>query len=384
MSTADATAQRVASLRDLAAAHPNGIIDCNIGTPCDPVPNFVKAAVSDAVGASGPYPLSAGSPAYRGAGAEWMNRRFGLAVEPEAVAACVGTKEFVASLPQYLNMLGRRNGAAGRDTVLYPAIAYPTYAFGAQFAGCRAVAVPLDQHWQLDLNAISEADARRATVLWINVPGNPTSATASVEVLRAAAEWGRAHGVIVVSDECYVEFAPDAHSILECGSDGVLALHSLSKRSNFAGMRNGLYAGDPALVQQLVQLRREAGLIVPTPAQAAAVAAWSDDEHVGEQRARYERRRAFVLDRLAAHGIEHVGGSMPFYIWLSVTDEAADRFNARDGFDLAARFAEVGWLTAPGATFGTTGTPYVRIAMVQPDDVLLTALDRFDACFAAR
>lgn len=384
MSSAPSSSQqRIGAIRDLAAAHPDGTIDCNIGTPCDPIPSFVSTAVNDSVAASGPYPLSAGSAAYRSAGTTWMNRRFGTAIEPAAAAACVGTKEFVASLPQYLKMIGAA-GERERDTVLYPAISYPTYAFGAQFAGCRAVPVPLDANWQLDLGAISEEDAQRALVLWINVPSNPTSAIGNVEVLKTAAEWGRARGVLVASDECYVEFAPDAHTILEAGSHGVLAVHSLSKRSNFAGMRNGLYAGDPTLVEQLIHLRREAGMIVPTPAQAAAVAAWSDDDHVTQQRARYEQRRTFVLDRLRVHGIEHVGGPMPFYLWLSATPDACDRLGVHDGFDLAERFAEVGWLTAPGATFGVAGAPYVRIAMVQPDDVLLTALDRFDARFGAR
>lgn len=361
-------AQRLAALRTTAEAHPEGVVDCNIGTPCDPVPAFVTAAVTDAVAASGPYPLSAGSVALRDAARAWIDRRFGVACAPNEVAACVGTKEFVASLPHLLRAGGIVGGE--RDTVLFPEIAYPTYAVGAQLAGMRAVPVPLGPDWLLDLDAIDPGDAARAAVLWMNVPGNPTAATADAAHFQAVAEWGRAHGVLVVSDECYVEFAPDAHTIAEAGTTGVLALHSLSKRSNFAGMRCGFYAGDADVVAALVAIRREAGLIVATPAQAATIAALGDDAHVREQHARYERRRATVLARLAPHGIEHCGGSMPMYLWLRATDG--------DGFDLAQRCASAGWLIAPGATFGEAGTPYARIALVQPDEVLHAVLDRFD------
>ena len=374
---------RVEAIRAIASANPDGLIDCNLGTPCDPVPEFVRDAVAEAVAASGPYPLSAGSPAYRDAAARWIQRRLKVAIDASAIGACIGTKEFVASLPQFLGILERDTPGpihgVVRDTVLYPEISYPTYAVGAQLAGCRAVPVHMNADWQLDLSSISADDRERALLLWINVPGNPTSATANGEVLADAAAWGREHGVLVASDECYVEFAPDAHTILENGQEGVLALHSLSKRSNFAGMRTGFYAGDATLVRKLIDLRREAGLIVPTPVQAGAVVALDDDAHVAVQCRRYEQRRVFTLQRLAAHGIEHAGGPMPFYLWLRANDAAMQRLGVRDGFDLATRFAEVGWLTAPGATFGTAGTPYTRIALVQPDDILLTALDRFDA-----
>ena len=379
------TRRRMSEIRAVAQSHRDGLIDCNIGTPCDPVPDFVREAVSAAVAASGPYPLSAGSSDYRSAAAHWIARRFGVEIDPNAVAACVGTKEFVASLPHYLRILARGTDRDHRDTILFPAIAYPTYAVGAAMAGLRSVPVSLDAQWNLDLSTIDPVDADRALALWVNVPGNPTSATASRQHFDDVVQWGQKHGVLVVSDECYVEYAPEPHTILEAGSEGVLALHSLSKRSNFAGMRNGFYAGDPSLVQQLIDLRREGGLIVPTPMQAGGIAVLADDVHVDEQRLRYERRRTFVIERLAAHGIEHVGGAMPFYLWLVQKSGAGTNAgestgeSTSDGFDLAMRFARCGWLTAPGATFGSAGTPYTRIALVQPDHLLLEALDRFDA-----
>ncbi len=356
-------------LRELAARHPGGVIDCMLGTPCDAVPAFVTAAVRDAVAQSGPYPMSPGAPRLRGAAGDWINQRFATDISVEQVAACIGTKEFVASVALHLGLLGE----SSRDTVLYPSVAYPTYAVGAMFAGCRAVAVPVDDNWLLDLDAIDPDDVRRARLLWLNVPGNPTGSTADLAHFERVAEWGRRHGVVVVSDECYVDFAPEPHSILEAGSEGVLAIFSLSKRSNFAGMRAGFYAGDSQIVAGLIALRREAGMMLPTPIQAAAAAALGDHNHVQTQCKIYERRRSLCLDRLATHGIRHRGGAMPMYLWLRSDS------NEVSGFELAEQFARAGWLVAPGAMFGSAGNDFVRIALVQPDGVLETALNRFDA-----
>jgi aspartate/methionine/tyrosine aminotransferase len=282
---------RLAGLVEAASALPGGAVDCSIGTPCDPPP----PAVIEALGASGAergYPPSIGSAAYREAAAGWMARRHGVEVAPSAVAACVGTKEFVASAPQYLRLR-----TPDRDTVLHPAIAYPTYAMGATLAGCRPVAYD-------DLAGIDPADAARAVALWVNSPANPHGA---LEDLGAAADWGREHGVPVLSDECYVEFTwadgGRRRTILEHGPDGVLAVHSLSKRSNLAGARAGCYAGDQELVTFLGEVRKHAGQMVPGPVQAAAVVAWSDDAHVDAQREVYRRRMERLRQILAEERI---------------------------------------------------------------------------------
>ncbi len=240
----------------------------------------------------------------------------------------MGTKELVASLPHLLHLRD-----PSRDTVLYPAISYPTYAMGAELAGLRAVPVPLDDAWQLDLSRVSEQDAARALVLWTNDPGNPTASVAGGAATDDQVEWARARGVIVAADECYAEFTGEeipAGTALLSGSEGVLALHSLSKRSNMAGMRVGFVAGDPDLIRYLGETRKHAGLIVPTPIQAAATAALNDDEHVFVQRDRYERRRELMLDGLAAHGLVHDGGPARFYLWLRAAD------SADDGWEIAA------------------------------------------------
>jgi aspartate/methionine/tyrosine aminotransferase len=208
-------------------------------------------------------------------------------------------------------------------------------------------------------------------VLWINEPGNPTSSAADAASLRRVAQWGRERGVIIASDECYAEFAPQPATILAGGSDGVLAVHSVSKRSNLAGMRVGFYTGDDALVSYLVETRKHAGLMAPTPVQAAAAAALADDAHVDEQRARYRERRGLVARALAGHGLLHDGGPAEFYLWLRA-DDGAD-----DGWELAARLAHgAGLLVAPGDLYGAAGADHVRLALVQPRERLELALDR--------
>ena len=233
---------RLAGLAKVAEAHEGGMVDCSIGTPYDPPPPAVMEALATS-GSERGYPASAGSPALRVAAADWLTRRFGLdGVDPSAVAACVGTKELVASVP---HVLGLRT--PDKDTVLYPAVSYPTYAMGAALAGCRAVPVPAvpGRLGGLDLDAIGPGDAARALVLWSNSPSNPTGGLGD---LGAEARWGRAHGVPVFSDECYAEFTWDGppRSVLQHGSDGVVAVHSLSKRSNLAGVRVGFYGETPS------------------------------------------------------------------------------------------------------------------------------------------
>ncbi len=364
--------ERLDALKRLADSLPGGVVDCSIGTPCDPVPDVARRAAIDALDAANGYPASAGSAALRAAAARWITRRFGVPAEPEHVGACIGTKELVASLPHLLHLRDPR-----RDTVLYPAIAYPTYEMGATLGGLRAVPVPVDAHWHLDLDAISDTDAERALVLWVNEPGNPASQVAGDEYFARAATWARERGVLLASDECYAEFGPGAGTVLTQGSTGVLAVHSVSKRSNLAGMRVGFYAGDPDLVEYLVETRKHAGMMAPTPVQAAAAAALDDDAHVGEQRARYAERRAFVGDALAREGIVHDGGPALFYLWLRAAD------GADDGWELAARLAhEAGLLVSPGDLYGAAGADHVRLALVQPNDRLELALDRLVSAHA--
>jgi succinyldiaminopimelate transaminase len=353
---------RLAPLKEAAEAVPGGIVDLSVGTPCDPPPAAVLAALADPASARS-YPPSIGTADYRAAAAGWLERRFGVDLPAAQVAACVGTKELVAGLPQWLRLR-----APARDTVLYPAVSYPTYAMGATLAGCRAVPVPVDDAWRIDLGAIDPADAARALCLWVNTPGNPAG---GLDDLGAAAAWGRAHGVPVLSDECYAEFtwAGPPRTILEHGPQGVLAVHSLSKRSNLAGARVGFYAGDADLVTYLSEVRKHAGFMVPGPVQAAGAVAWADDHHVDEQRARYRERLDLLTGALTATGlaVEAPGGA--FYLWVAAPEG--------DAWALARRLAtEAGALVSPGEFYGEAAAGHVRVAAVQPTDRIRLLVDR--------
>jgi succinyldiaminopimelate transaminase len=357
---------RLAAAEALAEAHEGGMVDCSVGTPCDPPAPFVLEAMAGS-GTERGYPESKGSAALREAAAAWMARRFGIAIEPASVSACVGTKEFVASAAQYLHLRSPE-----RDVVLYPAVSYPTYAMGALLAGCRPVPVPPSgpEGSGLDLGAVDPADAARALVLWTNSPSNPTGGKTD---LGAAAAWGRDRGVAVFSDECYCEFTWSGRprSILEHGVDGVVAVHSLSKRSNLAGARVGFYAGDPGLVAFLTDVRRHAGLMVPGPVQAGAVAALADDAHVELQRDRYLERLQFLAGMLAAAGYPAPLPEGGFYLWVPAPPPMAD------GWELTEALArDGGILVSPGDFYGTASAGYVRVAAVQPMDRLGLVRDR--------
>jgi len=353
---------RLDELKAIAAALPGGCVDLSVGTPFDPPIDSVVVALGSS-GAERSYPLSIGTPAFRRAAADWMARRLGVTVDPAHVAACIGTKELVAGLPHWLRLR-----TPERDTVLYPAVSYPSYAMGATLAGCRAVAIPVDARWRLRLDAIDPADAARSLCLWVNTPGNPAG---GLDDLGAAAGWGRRHGVPVFSDECYVEFTWDGppRTILEHGTDGVVAVHSLSKRSNLAGVRAGFYAGDPELVLYLTELRKHAGFLVPGPVQSAAVLAWEDDAHVDVQRQRYAGRLERMREILQAIDLPVDGPGGGFYLWAGAP--------GGDAWGLTRRLAiDGGLLVSPGEFYGEAGSGHVRLAMVAPDEALDLAARR--------
>jgi succinyldiaminopimelate transaminase len=352
---------RLDRFKPMATRFAGGLVDLSIGTPCDPPLDAVIAALSQSHAERG-YPPSVGSPALRTAAKQWVQRRFGIVVDESEVAACVGTKEFVATTAQFLKLR-----TPDRDTVLYPSVAYPTYQMSATLAQCRAVPVRMKPEGGLDLSSISANDAGRALMLWVNSPSNPSG---QLDDLEAAALWGRTHQVPVFSDECYAEFTwqGPARTIIEHGMHGVVAVHSLSKRSNLAGLRVGFYVGDPELVGYLQEVRKHVGMLVPGPAQAAAIVALNDDEHVLAQRNRYWQRLQYLADAVQQwSGLEVALPAGGFYLW----------FDADDGWDFTERFARQGGaLASPGEFYGAQGARNVRIAVVQPMDRIEMVAER--------
>ncbi|MFF9096555.1 bifunctional succinyldiaminopimelate transaminase/glutamate-prephenate aminotransferase [Streptomyces sp. NPDC014776] len=340
-----------------AAAHPDGIVDLSVGTPVDPVPELIQKALIDAADSPG-YPTVWGTPALRDAITGWVERRLGArGVTHRHVLPVVGSKELVAWLPTQL-------GLGPGDRVAHPRLAYPTYEVGARLA--RAAYEVYDDPTELDPTGLK--------LLWLNSPSNPTGKVLAKDELTRIVAWAREHGVLVFSDECYLELGWEAdpvsvlHPDVNGGSyDGIVAVHSLSKRSNLAGYRAAFLAGDPAVLGPLLEIRKHGGMMTSAPTQAAVVAALGDDEHVRVQRERYAARRQALRAALEGHGfrIEHSEASL--YLWATREESC---------WDTVARLADLGILVAPGDFYGTAGEKFVRVAFTATDERVAAAVSR--------
>ena len=349
---------RLQPAKDKAAGFPGGLVDLSVGTPVDPAPAVVQAALAAAADAPG-YPLTAGTPALRDAIADFLTTRFGVVgLAPTAVLPTIGSKELVAWLP---TLLGLGNG----DVVAHPELAYPTYDVGARLAG----ATPVTAEDPAGLDA-----AGAVKLLWVNSPANPTGRVLGPDRLRALVDWARAHDVVLASDECYAEFGWDTDpvSVLHpdiCGGshDGLLAVHSMFKRSNLAGYRGAFVAGDARLVAELLEVRKHAGMIVPAPVQAAMVAGLADRAHVAEQRERYAARRSALRAALEGAGFGITHSEAGLYLWSS---------RGEDCWATVDWLAERGILVAPGDFYGPAGAQHVRVALTATDERIAAAVER--------
>ncbi len=319
------------------------------------MPAVIQHALAVAADAPG-YPPTAGTPALRTALAGYVGRRCGADVAPDGVLPTIGSKELVASLPFLL-------GLGPDDTVVMPSVCYPTYEAGARLAG--AAVVRSDSLFAL-------GPMPRVGLVWVNSPGNPDGKVLGIEHLRKVIDWARERGAIVASDECYLELGWESEpaSVLAAAAgslDGVLAVHSLSKRSNLAGYRAGFVAGDPSLVRELLAVRKHAGLIVPAPVQAAMIAAVGDDVHVAEQRERYGVRREQLRAALTGAGFTIDHSKAGLYLWATRGEPCWSTVDW-----LAAR----GILVSPGAFYGPAGREHVRVALTATDERVAAAVAR--------
>jgi succinyldiaminopimelate transaminase len=340
-----------------ARAHPDGLVDLSIGTPVDPVPELIQDALAAAAAAPG-YPTTHGTPELRAAVVDALARRHGVTGLPaDAVLPTIGSKELVAWLPTLL-------GLGADDLVVIPSLAYPTYEVGVDLAGARLQRA----------DGTLQLGPARPALLWVNSPSNPTGQVLPAEHLRKVVDWARERGTLVVSDECYLTLGYDAEpvsvlhpSVRGDSFDGVLAVHSLSKSSSLAGYRAGFVAGDPALVARLLATRKQAGMIVPRPVQAAMTAALSDDTHVAAQRDRFAARRSVLRAALTSAGFRIDHSAAGLYLWAT-RDEPA--------WDTVSWFAERGILVAPGTFYGPAGERHVRVALTATDERVAAAAAR--------
>jgi succinyldiaminopimelate transaminase len=328
-----------------------------VGTPVDPTPETVQAALRAAADAPG-YPTTQGTPQLRAAAVRWLARRLGVReMDPAAVLPTIGSKELVAWLPTLL-------GLGPGSVVVVPQLAYPTYAVGAQLAGAEVVVA----------DSLVALGPRRVDLVWVNSPANPTGRVLPAEHLRKVVAWARERGALVVSDECYIELGWDAEPVSVLHPDvtggslrGLLAVHSLSKRSNLAGYRAGFVTGDRSVVAELLAVRKHVGLMVPDPVQAAMTVALDDDQHVVEQRGRYRARRDLLLAALREAGLRVEHSEAGLYLWATRDEPCRDT---------VGWFAERGILVAPGDFYGATGARHVRVALTATDERVAAAAQR--------
>jgi succinyldiaminopimelate transaminase len=344
-----------------ARAHPDGVCDLSVGTPVDPTPAVVQDALRAAADSPG-YPTTIGLEATRRAAVDWLARRHGVSgLGVDGVLPVTGSKELIAHLALQL-------GIGPGDLVGYPELAYPTYEVGATLAGADAIAT----------DSLTAFGPRTPRLLWLNSPANPTGRVLPLEHLRKVVEWCRERGTILVSDECYIECAWEGETPLSIldpqvngGSlEGILAVHSLSKRSNLAGYRCAFLAGDPALVGELLAVRKNLGLQMPGPQQRAMIAALDDDAHVTEQHARYAARRALLKEALLGAGFRVDHSEASLYLWST---------RGEDCWKTVADLAELGILVAPGEFYGPAGREHVRVAFTATDQRVAAAVARLSA-----
>ena len=345
--------------RAAATAAGRELIDFGVGDPREVTDPRIRAALVDAVGPISSYPRAAGLPELRAAIAGWVGRRFGVELDPDTqILPTLGSKELVFSLAQAV-----LDPADGRDLAVVTAPGYTIPERGARFAGGDVLRLPLLEGASFlpELDRVGDDVWERTAVLWLNYPNNPTGATAPLGFLRGAAELARAHGFLLACDEAYSEVWVDEApaSGLQAGDlTNVVVLNTLSKRSSMTGYRSGFAAGDPHLIAALKALRPSAGVTPQEFVQRASVVAWTDEEHVVENRERYAAKRRIFLDLFSERGVEVAGSVATFYLWVRVPGGGTSLAWALDLLDRG------GLVVAPGSFFGPEGEGYVRIAMV--------------------
>lgn len=355
--------EQLASWKRELASRGVRVFDFGTGDPKEPTPGKLREAMFEGTAAVSQYPTTRGTKALRDAVAAYLQRRFAVKVDPEReVLATLGSKECLFHLPMTFVQV-----PSDKDLVLYGEPAYPVYEIGALFAEAWTYAVPLSVQngYALDPDALPASVLKRASVVFLNYPHNPTGFCLPDALFRRWVEVREEYGFVLVSDECYVDLhydGPRPKSLLEFGRKGCLAVHSLSKRSGMTGYRSGFVAGDPALIDTYARFRASMGTTPQEFVQAAATVAWTDDSHVAERVATFANKRRVLMELAAPRGLKVHGSTAGLYLWLEVPA-------GTDALGYAQRLREAGIVVAPGPFFGGAGQErYVRLALVPSVD----------------
>jgi LL-diaminopimelate aminotransferase len=332
------------------------LFDFGTGDPREPTDPKIKRALVDGVPEVSQYPRTQGKRSLREAFAGWMERRNGVALDPETeVLPATGSKEAIFHAPlTFLHPSHERRGVA------YGTPGYPVYERGTLFAGGEPMPLRLKAGDKYLLR-VEELDPQNIRALWINYPHNPTGATAPYEYLEKVAAFCRAHDILLFSDECYNDlyFSDPPPSILEITRERTLAFCSLSKRSGMTGYRSAMMAGDAELIAALKKLRPSIGVATQSFVQDAATAAWNDDVHVEKRRQIFAAKRELFKDFFERAGLRYMRTDASIYLWITVPEAFGG-----DDEAYALRLLEEGIVVAPGRSFGPGGEGYVRVALV--------------------
>jgi succinyldiaminopimelate transaminase len=345
------------------------VVDFSIGDPREPTPPFIRRALQEAVPEVSQYPTAAGLAELRAAIAGFVRRRFGVGVDPATqVVPTSGSKEGIFSTP-----FAFVDRAAG-DVVVYPTPGYPIYERGARFAGAELAPVMLAGDFVMRAGDIPDEVWERARLVWICTPHNPAGSVTDAGELSALYARCRDAGALLLSDECYTDtYEDDVYpggpaSVLQVADGGVagaLVYLSTSKRSGMTGYRSGAIVGDADAIAALKALRSTTGTASPEFVQAAAVAAWSDDEHAAERRSIFAEKRRILRAAFHDLGAPVAASHAGLYLWVRVGDDLA----------VTDRLLDAGVVVSPGRFFGEGGEGYLRLALVPTLDECADAAD---------
>ncbi len=349
---------RIEQAKREAAAAGVEIFDFGQGDPREPTDPIIRQALADALVETRGYPKAEGLPELREAISGWLDRRFGVSVDPASeIVPTYGSKEAIFSFAQVVV-----DPASGKDTVLVTEPGYPVQERGALFAGARVAHLPLleENGFLPDLGALDDELLARTAILWLNYPNNPTAAVAPLELYEQAAALAQEHDFLLASDEAYTELwfsEPPASALQVSDRANVVVFNTLSKRSSMTGYRSGFVAGPRWVMDALRQYRPTVGTAPQEFVQRASVVAWGDEEHVVRARAVYGRKRELLLDALDVLGWRVAGSEATMYLWIEAPAGESSE-------ELATRLLEHGIVVAPGAYLGPSGEGYVRLALV--------------------
>src|SRR3954466_6542530 len=375
-----------ARLTELLAPYQPGkpLITLSLGEPQHPVPAFVGPVLAKHVAEFGRYPIAKGIEPFRRAAANWLSTRFRLprAIDPESeILVLNGSREglFFAAITAARYVGPRR----GKPAILVPNPFYPAYGAGARAAGCETIYLPttLANGFLPDLDALDDATLARTVAIFIASPANPQGSVASPDYFTKLKKLADRYGFMILSDECYSEIytkqAP-GRALEHAGPDftNVVAFQSLSKRSNLPGMRVGFAAGDKKFLAAFHELRNVAAPQVPVPLQHVAVAAYSDEAHVEENRRLYRIKFDFA-DQILGNRYGYVRPAGGFCVWLDVSDRGGDEAAAvRLYRDSGVRVIPGSYLSRPQEDGSNPGAGYIRLALVSDSESTAEALHR--------